>query len=100
MSRDVCHVFPYLPPTPLAPFLIFESFLHPIIVYSHLPSLSFFLKVMNTFLRDILKGLHGKTNLVLGSVSKQYSPPTPSLSLFPPRKGCTMKPAWAEPPKT
>ena len=91
MSRDLCYVFLYLPPTPLrqgnhsfALFFIFESFLHPIIVYSRLPSLSFFLKVMNTFLMGILQGLHGKTSLVLGSVSKQCSPPTPTTTtLFP-----------------
>lgn len=41
---------------------------------------------MNTFLMGILQGLHGKTNLVLWSVSKQYSPPTPTTTTVSPRE--------------
>lgn len=63
-----------------------KSFLHPIIVYSHFPSLPFFLKVINTFLMGVLQGLHGKTSLVLESVGKQHSPPVPPTTTVSPQE--------------
>lgn len=99
MSRDLCHVFTSLPPTPLrqgnnsfATFLVFGSFPHPNIVYSCLPYLLwlfffFFLKVMNTFLMGIHAGPKWEDQFwSLGQLVSSTVHKPQSLALFSPQE--------------
>lgn len=68
------------------PLFNIKSFLHPIIVYSHFPSLSFFSEGHKHISNGCPAGAAWKTSLVLESVGKQHGPPAPPTTTVSPQE--------------